>query len=98
MNGRSWTTLAGIAVVVAVLALWRGGGDGAPEGGGAAPGGATELPAILDFGRDTCVPCKKMMPVLDALRDAYAGVVDVRYYDLREPANAEYAKDFQVKL
>ena len=97
MNRRSWITLGCIAGLVAVLGLARRGATPDPAGE-PVPAQAAALPAILDFGRGTCVPCRQMMPVLDELREAYAGVVEVRYLDLAEQHNAERAREFGVKL
>ncbi|MEO0108091.1 MAG: thioredoxin domain-containing protein [candidate division WOR-3 bacterium] len=37
-----------------------------------------QLPRLWDFGSDNCIPCRMMMPILDALAKEYAGRVDVR--------------------
>ncbi|MBK8979029.1 MAG: thioredoxin family protein [Planctomycetes bacterium] len=95
MKRSSWLTLVGIAGLVAVLAALRGTRDDAVSPG---PQAGTTLPAILDFGRGTCVPCRQMMPILDELRDAHAGVVEVRYCDLGDPASAERARELGIKL
>lgn len=95
MNRRSWITIAAIVAVVVALGLLRGGADP-----GAAPADQAETgrPAILDFGRGTCVACKKMMPVLDEVREAYRGVVDVRYHDLANEVSTERARELGIRL
>ena len=57
-----------------------------------------ELPTILDFGRGECIPCQKMMPVLDMLADRHEGRVVVRYLDLSDPANLERATAMRVSI
>jgi len=96
MNRRSWLTLGAIAAIVLALAL-RGGREQAPRDD-ARPSSVTALPAILDFGRGTCLACRKMMPVLDEVREAFRGLVDVRYLDLAEASSTERARKFGVKL
>ena len=98
MNQRSVITLACIAAVVAVLGIRRGCTEAGPSVDERAAPEAVALPAILDFGRGTCIPCRQMMPVLEQARATYAGVVDVRYLDLSEPQNAARARDLGVKL
>ncbi len=71
-----------------------GGGKTASKGPGRA--GTSQkavLPVLLDLGADKCIPCKKMFPVLDALKKECAGRVDVRFIDVwKKPAEAEKYK------
>jgi len=39
---------------------------------------------IVDLGAKTCIPCKMMMPVLDAVEKEYAGRAAVVFIDVRE--------------
>ncbi len=41
------------------------------------------LPKLLDFGRGTCIPCKKMAPILKELSEEYKGRVDVRIIEIQ---------------
>jgi thioredoxin 1 len=43
---------------------------------------ASALPCLLDLGADACVPCKKMMPVLDELEKEYQGKLEVQFIDV----------------
>ena len=95
MNAKSWLTLLGIAAFVAVLGLaTRSDPDAEPVE--AAP--TSELPMVLDFGRGQCIPCIKMMPVLEALRETYDGVVEVRYIDLGKAGSEELAAEHEVTI
>ena len=50
---------------------------------------AMKLPMLVDLGRGTCIPCKKMKPILDELKAEYQGKAIVRVIDLRdEPKEA----------
>jgi thioredoxin 1 len=39
-------------------------------------------PRLLDLGATTCIPCKKMAPVLEELRTEYEGRLDVEFVDV----------------
>jgi thiol-disulfide isomerase/thioredoxin len=39
-------------------------------------------PRLLDLGATTCIPCKKMTPVLEELKAEYEGRLDVQFVDV----------------
>ena len=41
------------------------------------------LPKLLDFGRGTCIPCKKMAPILKELAEEYKGRVDIKIIEVQ---------------
>ena len=43
--------------------------------------GAQTLPKLVDVGADKCIPCIKMAPILDQLRDDFSGRMDVEFVD-----------------
>lgn len=43
---------------------------------------ATAIPKLMDLGAGKCIPCKKMAPILDALREEYRGKFDVVFIDV----------------
>lgn len=48
------------------------------------------LPVVLDFGADSCVPCKEMAPVLKELNEELRGKAIVKFVDVwknSDPAN-----------
>jgi thioredoxin 1 len=50
---------------------------------------AIKMPMLVDLGKGTCIPCKKMKPILDTLKAEYQGKAIVRIIDLRdEPKEA----------
>lgn len=40
------------------------------------------LPIVIDFGADTCIPCKEMAPVLKKLNEEWQGKVIVKFVDV----------------
>lgn len=50
---------------------------------------AHQLPLILDFGADDCVPCQVMRPHLEAAHQATLGRAVIKYFDVwKQPALA----------
>ncbi|MBU0607128.1 MAG: thioredoxin family protein [Armatimonadetes bacterium] len=46
----------------------------------ATPG--TPRPRLVELGSTTCIPCKEMAPILEELKQEYAGKVDVEFIDV----------------
>ena len=55
-----------------------------------------ELPIIIDFGADSCVPCKEMAPVLEKLNEELKGKAIVLFVDVWK--YGELAADFPVQV
>ncbi|WP_127475034.1 thioredoxin family protein [Sulfurivermis fontis] len=43
---------------------------------------ATALPQLVDLGATTCIPCRMMAPILDQLREDFAGRFEVHFIDV----------------
>ena len=54
------------------------------------------IPKLLDLGADKCIPCKKMAPILDALKEEYKGQFDVVFIDVWK--NPDASKKHGVRL
>lgn len=54
------------------------------------------LPIIIDFGADSCVPCKEMAPVLKTLNAEMQGKAIIKFVDVWK--NKDAAKDFPVQV
>jgi len=54
------------------------------------------LPMLVDLGKGTCIPCKKMKPILDELMVEYEGKAIVKVIDLRYERRA--AKEYGIRL
>jgi len=46
------------------------------------PAVEAKLPRLVDLGADKCIPCKKMAPILEQLREEYRGRLDVEFIDV----------------
>ena len=44
-------------------------------------GWAENLPKLVDVGADKCIPCIKMAPILDKLREDFTGRMEVKFID-----------------
>lgn len=57
------------------------------------PAWAEGLPKMVDVGADKCIPCIKMAPILDQLREDFAGRMEVQFVDVwkRKEEAAKYA-------
>lgn len=58
---------------------------------------ATSPPKLLDLGADKCIPCKKMAPILEELKQTYAGVLEVEFIDVWKPENQQAASSYGIK-
>ncbi|MBT0664272.1 thioredoxin family protein [Geobacter pelophilus] len=53
-------------------------------------------PAVIDLGARTCIPCKKMAPILESMSNEYRGKANVLFIDVHEDQAA--AKKFRVQM
>lgn len=56
----------------------------------------TALPKLVDLGAGKCIPCKMMAPILENLKEEYAGKLDVVFIDVWE--NPDEATKYKIKL
>jgi thioredoxin 1 len=54
------------------------------------------MPLLLDLGAGKCIPCKKMVPILEELKVEFADTFKVEFIDVWE--NPEEAKKYGIKL
>jgi thioredoxin 1 len=55
-----------------------------------------KLPMLVDLGKGTCIPCKKMKPILEELNIQYQGRAMVKVIDLRDEPQA--ANQYKIRL
>ena len=53
-----------------------------------------EKPVIVDFYTDMCQPCKMMAPILEELKEEYAGKLDIVFIDVWE--NPDGKKGYNI--
>ncbi|MFA7404407.1 MAG: thioredoxin family protein [Pelobacteraceae bacterium] len=53
-------------------------------------------PTVIDLGARTCIPCKKMAPILESLSGEYRGKASVLFIDVHEDEAA--ARKFRVQM
>ncbi len=80
--------LLGIAVLVAQPALAGKTPKPAPA--------SVPLPRLVDLGAGRCIPCKRMAPILEALKADYAGAVDVQFVDVWQ--NPDAGRPYGIRL
>ncbi|MFC1634091.1 thioredoxin family protein, partial [Planctomycetota bacterium] len=54
------------------------------------------LPRLVDLGADKCIPCKMMAPILDELKEEYAGRLKVEFIDVWK--NPDAGNEYGIKL
>lgn len=56
--------------------------DNPPKPTGQTSSVVQTLPKLVDVGADKCIPCIKMAPILDQLREDFRGEMDVVFVDV----------------
>ena len=56
------------------------------------------VPVVLDLGRGKCVPCKKMIPIMEELAREYEGRAIIEMIDIEEPGGEEVADRYDVRM
>ncbi|QBG48982.1 thioredoxin [Verrucomicrobia bacterium S94] len=54
------------------------------------------LPKLLDLGAGKCIPCKMMAPILDEMKETFAGQLDVEFIDVWE--NQEAGQQYGIRM
>ncbi|MHB8709271.1 MAG: thioredoxin family protein [Desulfuromonadales bacterium] len=57
---------------------------------------ASGQPTVIDLGARTCIPCKKMAPILEELAGNYRGKANVLFIDVREDSSA--GERFRIQM
>ena len=83
--------LVGLASLSAVPVFARKAPKAAPPAEAPAP-----LPRLVDLGAGKCIPCKRMAPILEALKADYAGAVDVQFVDVWQ--NPDAGRPYKIRL
>jgi thioredoxin 1 len=54
------------------------------------------LPRLVDLGAGKCIPCKKMAPILEELKQEYAGRLVIEFIDVW--VNPDAGKPYDIRL
>ena len=57
---------------------------------------AYQLPVVIDFGSDSCIPCQQMAPVLKSANADYQGKAIIKFVDVWE--NPDAASGFPLQV
>ncbi|MDA3903427.1 MAG: thioredoxin family protein [Desulfuromusa sp.] len=60
------------------------------------PAIAGQLPKLVDLGADKCIPCVKMAPILETLKEDFFGRMDVAFIDVWK--NKKEAAKYNVRM
>lgn len=60
------------------------------------PVSAEPLPRLVDVGADKCIPCIKMAPILENLKENFVGRMDVKFVDAWK--NRDEASGYGVQM
>jgi len=91
-----------VGAVAVVLAYKHLGGAGPPpepaptDGAGAASRPVGPLPKLVEIGAGGCVPCTQLVPVMQRVRNRYAGRLAVEVIDLNDDPQAKDA--FAIRM
>lgn len=67
-----------------------------PATGPATTAPARALPRLLEIGSVSCIPCRRMAPILDQLRTEQAGRLEVEFIDIRTNSQAVEAHNIRL--
>lgn len=91
--GRTLGVVAVVAAAATLVVATMGHAQGPAEAPASQPATvAASLPRLVDFGSQSCIPCKKMEPILAQLKAEYAGRLDVEFVDVGLRENAPRAR------
>lgn len=102
MAKRSWLfAVLALAACAPVLLLAACGGEQAAGPASASPGASTPgagkpLVTFVELGSDSCIPCREMRPVMEAIERDYGHDVTVVFYDVYE--QRDMAAAFGVRV
>ena len=81
------TTMLIVPVLMGLVALGWAVNQNRTEAPGPTGRSANALPRLLDLGADKCIPCKKMAPILEGMKEEFAGRLQVDFIDVWKNPN-----------
>jgi thioredoxin 1 len=83
-------------VLSSIFVLAGCGGNKAEKSGGQTSNASSPRITFVELGSTTCIPCKKMQPVMKSIETRYAGQVKVIFHDVFKERNK--SAEFGIKL
>ncbi|TAL70533.1 MAG: thioredoxin [Bacteroidetes bacterium] len=53
---------------------------------------------FLEIGSVTCIPCKKMQPILKSIEEKYGNQIKIIFYDVKKSENQKYVQKYRISL
>jgi len=77
-----------LVLIVAIVIATKNKSNQTGNSHSAAIAASGNLPKLVEFGSVSCIPCKMMAPILDELKQEYAGVFAVDFVDVQQDRTA----------
>ncbi len=61
------------------------------------PTGSEKI-SLIELGSKKCTPCKKMKPILSAIKEQYEGQVKVVFHDIKTRQGRLVAKEYKIRI
>lgn len=58
----------------------------------------TEQITFVELGSKNCIPCKQMQPIMDEIKEEYAGKVKVVFHDVWTSEGKKYGSEYGIRL
>lgn len=56
-----------------------------------------KIPILMDFGAEKCGACKQLAPILEKMKQDYAGIMDVVFVDVWQKKNVAIAQQHKIE-
>ncbi|MFH2139005.1 MAG: thioredoxin family protein [Candidatus Omnitrophota bacterium] len=60
--------------------------------------GKDEQISFVELGSVNCIPCKQMQPIMDEIKEEYAGKVKVVFHDVWTPEGKKYGNEYRIRV
>jgi thioredoxin 1 len=77
-----------VIAAAAVMIVVRESGKPPAKDSASPVGPRRGIPTLIDLGADRCIPCKKMAPILEEMKNEYRGVLEVIFIDVWQDRSA----------
>lgn len=53
---------------------------------------------FLEIGSVSCIPCKKMQPIMKSIEEKYGDQIKIIFFDVKKPENQKYVQKYKIRL